>query len=196
MERQPIPVRIGEQATTPGGELIRVDFVNRKAARRDNAFVKDVHDHEANHAGVALATGTDVLSLTTIPRGNISGSVHTAEANKFASTVTMGRPGAGSDEFKTRLMGGDESTAAIARSVASSVEDGINEIARAAAAEGELSGYEVNEAFRDGMEGREVIIFSRAKDGRKRTERTRIKGQMAEVIPLFPNVEKDISIAA
>ena len=196
MERQPIPVRIGEKISTPGGELITVDFVNRKVAKRESAFVRDVHDHEAHHAGVALATGTEVVHLTTIQNGNVLGSVQTTEANIFAAAVTMGRPGAGSDEFKTRLMGGDESTASTARSIASSVQDGIDEIARAAASQGELSGFEVEEAFRDGMEGREVIIFSQAKDGRKKKERMRVKGQIAEVIPLFPGVPEEIPAAA
>ncbi|MBP9716995.1 MAG: hypothetical protein KBD51_03590 [Candidatus Levybacteria bacterium] len=196
MERQPIPVRIGEQATTPGGELIRVDFVNRNVVRRDRATVEDVHDHEANHAGVALATGSDVIHLNTIRSGNVLGFVQTNEANLLAAAVTMGRPGAGSDEFKTRLMGGNESTASLARGIASSVEDGIDEIARAAAAEGQLSGSEVREAFEDGLKGREVIIFSQAADGRKKKERTRVKGQIAEVIPLFPGVPEEIGVAA
>lgn len=196
MERAPISVQIGSQVKTPGGELIKVDFVNRKVIRRDRAIVEDVHDHEAHHAGVALATGSNVLNLTTIRRGNVLGSVTTNEANLLAAAVTMGRPGAGSDEFKTRLMGGDESTASYARSIASSVRDGINEIAKAAAAEGELTGSQVEEAMEDGMKGREIIIFSQAKDGRKKKERMRVKGQMAQVIPLFPNVVEEIPAAA
>ena len=196
MERAPISVQIGSEVTTPGGELIRVDFVNRKVVRRDRAIVKDVHDHEANHAGVALATGSDVIHLNTIANGNVLGFVQTNEANLLAAAVTMGRPGAGSDELKTRMMGGDESTASLARSIAASVSDGINEIAMAAAAEEELSGSEVEEAMKDGMEGREVVIFSQAKDGRKHKETRRVKGKFAQVIPLFPNVEEEIPAAA
>lgn len=189
MERKPISVPIGEKFTTSGGELIRVDFVNRKVEKRDRANVEDVHDHEANHAGVALATGTPVLELTTIASGNTLGSVRTLHPNVFAASVTYGRPGAGTDEMITHALGGDEGTAATARGIAKSVQDGIDEIAKAAAAEGELSGHEVREAMKDGMEGREVIIFSQSADGRKRKEKRRVKGQMAEVIPLFPSIE-------
>ncbi len=196
MERAPISVPIGGQTKTPGGELIRVDFVNRKVARRDSAIVKDVHDHEAHHAGVALATDTRVLHLTTIRDGNTLGSVTTDQANKHVAAVTWGRPGAGSDEFKTMLMGGDEATAMAARSIASSVSDGISEIAKAAAVQGELSEREVTEAFEDGIKGREIVVYTTNQDGSVTQERKRTKGKFVEVIPLFPGIEEEIPEAA
>lgn len=197
MERlSPIPVEIGGQASTPDGGRVTAHYEDPRVARRDNATVEDVHDHEANHAGVALATGTNVIHLRTIRRGNVLGSVLADRPNKLVAAVTWGRPGAWDDEEKTKYMGGDKSTAAEARSIAVGVQDGINEIAKAAAVEGELSGHEVEEAFKDGMEGREVIIFSIAADRRKRKEKTRIKGHVAEVIPLFPGVEENIPKAA
>jgi hypothetical protein len=110
--------------------------------------------------------------------------------------VTWGRPGAGSDEFKTMLMGGDEATAMAARSIASSVSDGISEIAKAAAVQGELSEREVTEAFEDGIKGREIVVYTTNQDGSVTQERRRTKGKFVEVIPLFPGIEEEIPEAA
>lgn len=194
MERTPISVQIGSDIKTSGGELIRVDFVNRKVARRDQQKPGKVPRYESEHAVVAESLGISVRSLNVISEDE--GYVEVAHGDPIVAATHIG-DGDGHDRLVVMSFGMDPDVAAlIADQHKSRLQDEISEVAKEASINPRMNGYEVRETIRDGREGREVIIFSQAKDGRKRTERRRIKGKFAQVIPLFPNVEEEIPAAA
>ncbi len=194
MERQPIPVRIGEQASTPGGELIRVDFVNKKVARRDQQKPGKVPRYESEHAVVAESLGISVRSLNVLSEDE--GFVEVSQGDPIVAATHIG-DGDGHDRLVVMSFGMDPDVAAsIADQHKSRLQDEISEVSKEASINNRMTGFQVREAMKDGREGREVVIFSQAADGRKKTERRRVKGKIAEVIPLFPNVEAEIPAAA
>lgn len=194
MERAPISVQIDSDIKTPGGEHIRVDFVNRKVARRDQQKPGKVPRYESEHAVVAESLGISVKSLNVLSEDE--GYVEVAHGDPIVAATHIG-DGDGHDRLVVMSFGMDPDVAAvIADQHKSRLQDEISEVSKEASINNRMTGFQVREAIRDGREGREVVIFSQAKDGRKHKETRRVKGKFAEVIPLFPNLEEEISAAA
>lgn len=187
MERAPISVQIGSEATTPGGKLIRVDFVNKKVIERDRQRPGKVPRYESEHAVVAESLGVTVKSLNIVSPDE--GFVELSEGNPIVAATHIG-DGDGHDRLVVMSFGMDpDQAASIANSHKSRLQDEITEVAKEASINPRMSGYEVREAIKDGRDGREVVIYTTQTDGSVVEERRRVKGRFAEVIPLFDSEE-------
>ncbi len=139
----------------------------------------DTAEHEAKHAVVAEKNGTSVETVTIIPGPGYYGLTRLARPDPVAAAAAHadGHSGTSHDVFIIGLMGaGVGSAMGAAAGILGTSREEVEEVAARLEDKKSMGGHEVREAMADAKKGKEVVVFMRSPDGKRKTINKRSHG--------------------
>lgn len=141
----------------------------------DGAF-RDVDEHEAEHAVVAIRNGTGVVEGSTNPSGNVLGYVLMKRADPVAAATSRDRRGNAGDRALVEATGHDfHSAGSAANSVKARNKKAIRAVAVAFCKHRYLTGRQIQKIIDTVDRGELMRVRIVSPDGRERTLTKRVK---------------------